>query len=295
LNLRGKLFGAYIPETAATARAPDIRRFRAIREIMKETETVRNVSDYGEGSDVIIGRNAVRELLKSGRTVDKIIILHGKREGSINELIYKAREKKIPIVETDKHKLETICIGEGLSENSHQGIIAFASCVEYVTADDILENAEKKGEKPFILIVDRVNDPHNLGALIRSAEAAGVHGVIIPKRQSAGISGAVMKASAGAAEHVPICKVPNLADTVEALKKKGVWTVACEFGGTDYTKIDFTVPCAVVLGSEGRGVSELLLSRCDFRASIPMKGKVNSLNVSCAGAVVMYEVVRQRS
>ena len=247
-----------------------------------------------ERSDVVVGRNAVRELLRNGREIDKILVSDGQKEGSINELIYKARESKIPVVETDKRKLEKICLEAGCSNNSHQGIIAFVSGIKYAQIDDIFERAEKRCEKPFIIIADKVADPHNLGAVIRSAEACGAHGIIIPKRQAAGVSAIVMKSSAGAAEHLPICRVTNLADTAESLKKMGIWLIACEAGGNNYTEIDYDMPCALVLGSEGSGISKLLLSKCDFIASIPMKGFVNSLNVSCAGAVIMYEVLRQR-
>jgi len=244
--------------------------------------------------DVIPGRNAVRELLRSGREIDKILVSSGSREGSINELIFKAREKKIPIIETDRRKLEKICLDAGCSDNSHQGIIAFVSEIGYSEIEDIFALAESRSEKPFIIIADKIADPHNLGALIRSAEACGAHGIIIPKRQAAGMTAVVMRSSAGAAEHLPICRVTNLAETAETLKKNGVWLVACEGGGTDYTEIDLDMPCALVLGSEGNGVSKLLLDKCDFVATIPMRGFVNSLNVSCAGAIMMYEVLRQR-
>ncbi len=259
----------------------------------EKTERFDNIS-VDERTDIVVGRNAVRELLRTGREIDKVLVSNGHKEGSINELIHKARESKIPVVETDKRKLEKICLDAGCSDNSHQGIIAFVSGIKYAEIDDIFVNAEKRGEKPFIIIADKVADPHNLGAIIRSAEACGVHGIIIPKRQAVGVSAVVMKSSAGAAEHIPICRVTNLADTADLLKKMGVWLIACESGGNNYTGIDYDMSCALVLGSEGSGISKLLLSKCDFIASIPMKGYVNSLNVSCAGAVIMYEALRQR-
>lgn len=236
----------------------------------------------------VIGRNAVRELLRSGRDIDKIFAKRGEREGSINELLAEARSRGIPIVDADASKLDAMSGGE-----RHQGIVAFAAECEYGTIDDIFKSAESKAEKPLIAIADGVNDPHNLGAIIRCVECAGAHGLIIPKRHSVGVTPAVTRSSAGAVEHTTIVRVTNLADAVEELKRRGVWIFAAEAGGTPYYECDFKSPTAIIFGSEGGGVSRLLRDRSDFIASIPMYGSVNSLNVSCAAAVILSEAARQ--
>jgi len=235
------------------------------------------------------GRNAVRELLKSGRAVEKIYVREGEREGSITVLAAMALERGIPLIEVDKAKLDRLCGYE-----QHQGIVAIASEKEYVEIEDVIKIAEERGEKPLIVIADNVSDPHNLGAIIRCAEGAGAHGIVIPKRRSACITPAVAKASAGAVEHLAAVKCTNVTETIKKLKEYGLWIVAAEADGEDYTKIDFTVPCAIVLGSEEHGVSELVRKNCDFVASLPMRGSVNSLNVSTASAVLLYEAIRQR-
>lgn len=235
------------------------------------------------------GRNAVRELLKSGRTVEKLYVQSGEREGSITVLCAMALERGIPLIETDKSKLDRLCGFE-----QHQGVVAIASEKEYVQLEDLLETAKERGEKPLIVIADNISDPHNLGAIIRCAEGAGAHGIVIPKRRSACITPAVAKASAGAVEHLPAVKCTNITETIKKLKDYGLWIIAAEADGEDYTKIDYTVPCALVLGSEENGVSELVRKNCDFVASLPMRGKVNSLNVSTASAVLLYEAIRQR-
>ncbi len=237
----------------------------------------------------IPGRNAVRELLKSGRAIEKIYVREGEREGSITVLAAMALERGIPLIETDKAKLDRLCGFE-----QHQGIVAIASEKEYVEIEDVLEIARERGEKPLIVIADNISDPHNLGAIIRCAEGAGAHGIIIPKRRSACITPAVAKASAGAVEHLAAVKCTNITDTIKKLKEYGLWIVAAEADGEDYTGIDYTVPCAIVLGSEENGVSELVRKNCDYVASLPMRGKVNSLNVSTASAVLLYEAIKQR-
>ena len=234
-------------------------------------------------SGYVIGRNAVRELLASGRDIDKVLVQRGEREGSIIALIGAAKERGIPVVETEKSKLDFLS-----NRSNHQGIIAMAAEKEYSTVEDILNIAKERGEKPLIVISDGICDPYNLGAVIRCAEGAGAHGLIIPKRRNAGLTPAVTKASAGAVEHLAIAKVSNIAQTVEQLKKAGIWTFAAEAGGTMYSETDFDLPCAIVLGSEGNGVSKLVKEVCDFTVSIPMYGKVNSLNVSTAAAVLLY-------
>lgn len=236
------------------------------------------------------GRNAVRELLKSGRAIEKIYVREGEREGSITVLAAMALERNIPLIEVDKNKLDRLCGYE-----QHQGIVAIASEKEYVEIEDLLRIAQERGEKPLIVIADNISDPHNLGAIIRCAEGAGAHGIIIPKRRSACITPAVTKASAGAVEHLAAVKCTNVTETIKKLKDYGLWIFAAEADGTDYTKADFDVPCAIVLGSEENGVSPLVRKNCDHILSIPMRGKVNSLNVSTAAAVLLYQAVSCRN
>ena len=249
------------------------------------------VSSNDEDKDVsglVIGRNAVRELLKSNRVIDKILVQRGEREGSIVVLVAMAIEKGIPVVETDKNKLDS------LSMNApHQGIVAMASEKAYCTVDDILNIAKERGEPPFIVIADGITDPHNLGALIRCAEGAGVHGLIIPKRRSTGLTPVVSKASAGAIEHMAIAKVVNISATIRYLKENGVWIFAAEAGGKPYYETDFKGACGIVFGSEGNGVSQHVIENSDAVTSIPMYGNVNSFNVSTAAAVILCEVARQ--
>ncbi len=245
--------------------------------------------DEGLSNGSVPGRNAVRELLKSGRTVEKIYVQEGAREGSITVLAATALERGIPLIETDKAKLDRLCGYE-----QHQGIVAIASEKEYVEIEDILSLAEQRGEKPLIVIADNISDPHNLGAIIRCAEGAGAHGIIIPKRHSACITPAVTKASAGAVEHLLCAKCTNVTETIKKLKDKGLWIFAAEADGTDYTKADFDIPLALVLGSEENGVSPLVKKNCDHIVSLPMRGKVNSLNVSTAAAVLLYRIIAHR-
>lgn len=242
--------------------------------------------EYENGA--VIGRNAVRELLETERSVDKLLVQRGERKGSIVVLVAKAIERGIPVIETDKSKLDAIA-----GYAPHQGVIAFAAEKDYCTVEDILNIAAERGEAPLIVICDGVTDPYNLGAIIRCAECCGAHGLIIPKRRAAGLTPLVTKASAGAVEHLAIAKVANIASTVEMLKEKGVWTFAAEAGGTDLYQTDFKGACALVLGSEGDGVSPLVRKTCDAVVSIPMYGKVNSFNVSTAAAVLLAEIAHQ--
>lgn len=242
-----------------------------------------------EQSGIVIGRNAVSELLKSGRAIDKIYVRKGEREGSVTVLVAKAIERGIPVVESELSKLDFISGGA-----NHQGIVAMASMKEYVSVDDILSIAKERGEKPLIVIADSIEDPHNLGALIRCAECAGAHGIIIPKRHAVGITPAVYKSSAGAIEYMAVAKVSNIATTIEYLKEKGLWIFACEAGGTPYYETDFNCPAAIILGSEGNGVGRLIKERSDFTVSIPMYGRVNSLNVSTAASVILCHAARMQ-
>ncbi len=249
-------------------------------------------ADRDESTEVseglVVGRNAVRELLKSGRSVDKIFVQKGEREGSIVVLVSEAISRHIPIVECEKAKLDKMT-----ASAAHQGIVAMAAEKEYCSVDDILAIAEERGERPFIIIADGITDPHNLGALIRCAEGVGAHGLIIPKRRAVGLTPVVTKASCGAIEHLAIAKVTNLAGVVDDLKQKGIWIFAAEAGGDAYYNTDFKCPCAIVLGSEGEGVSRLLKEKADYITSIPMYGNVNSFNVSTAASVILAEVARQ--
>ncbi len=235
------------------------------------------------------GRNAILEALKSGRDIEKLFVLKGNVEGTIKRIIAQASQKGIVIQEVSRQKLD------GLSQTkNHQGVIALASAHNYAEIEDILENAKQKGEDPFIILLDGITDPHNLGALIRSAECAGAHGVIIPKRRSVGLNATVGKTSAGAIEYMPVARVTNLVKTMEQLKKQGLWFACADMKGLDYFDTNLKGPLGIIIGSEGEGVSRLVKENCDFTVSIPMYGKIDSLNASVAGALFMYEVVRQR-
>ncbi|HHW67130.1 MAG: rRNA (guanosine2251-2-O)-methyltransferase [Epulopiscium sp.] len=235
------------------------------------------------------GRNAVLEALKSERDIDKILIQQGNVEGSIKKIIAEAKNRGIVVQTVAKSKLDE------LSETKkHQGVIAFASAHKYAEVDDILKKAEEKGEKPFIIILDGITDPHNLGAIVRTANISGAHGVIIPKRRSAGLSAVVAKASAGAIEYVPIAKVTNIARTIEDLKEKGIWIACADMDGEPMYQTDLKGAIALVIGNEGEGVSRIVKEKCDFTVKIPMYGQITSLNASVAAGILMYEVVRQK-
>lgn len=239
-------------------------------------------------ADMITGRNAVLEALKSDREIEKLIVAKG-AEGSIRKITGMAKDKKIPVQYREKAALDRIA-----GRNSHQGVIAQVSEYTYCTLDDILRRAEERGEDPFIMILDGLEDPHNLGAVMRTAECCGAHGIVIPKRHSAGITETVAKASAGAVEYMLCARVSNIGQAIDQLKERGMWVAACDMGGKAYTEQDLTGSLAVVIGSEGTGISRLVREKCDFVVSIPMKGKITSLNASNAAAILMYEVVRQR-
>lgn len=240
-------------------------------------------------SDKIIGRNPVAEAVKAGREIDKIIVKKGEIEGSLLPIIKKARAAGIPIIEADRHKLDALSDG-----GNHQGVVAVCASHGYVSVDDILNSAREKGNTPFVIVLDKITDPHNLGSILRSANCAGADGVIIPKRGGVGLNETVAKTSAGAIEYVPVAKVTNVAQTIEKLKKEGLWIAGAEAGGSVMYDTDLTGPIALVIGSEGEGISHLVKEKCDFLCEIPMYGDVNSLNASVAAAVMMYEVVRRR-
>lgn len=241
-------------------------------------------------SDKIEGRNPVAEALRSGRTIDKILVQSGERHGSLIKIIAMAKEKRIVISYVEKAKLDRIS-----RTGAHQGVIAYAAAKEYATVNDILNIAAAKGEKPFIVICDNITDPHNLGSIIRTSNAAGVHGVIISKHNSVGLTEVVNKSSAGAVEFTPVAKVANIARTVDELKKNNIWVVGADMDGRDtiYT-YDFSGAVAIVVGNEGRGISHLVKEKCDSLVRIPMKGEISSLNASVAGALMIYEAVRRR-
>ena len=240
--------------------------------------------------DLILGRNAVIEALKSDRTIECLYVSKGDLEGSIKVALGLARDKGVVVKEVDRRKLDTMC--EGLN---HQGIVAKVTPFKYCEVNDILEVAEKKGEKPFIVILDEIEDPHNLGSIIRTAELCGVHGIIIPKRRNVGVTSTVYKCSAGAIEHMKIAKVTNINATIDMLKEKGIWIYGADIEGKDYSyNTDFSGPCALIIGSEGKGISNLTLKKCDLLVKIPMVGKINSLNASVAGGIMMYEVLKGR-
>ncbi len=239
--------------------------------------------------DLIIGRNAVAEALKSGRAIDSLLVARGERGGSIGKIIADCRDRGIVVKETDVRKLDKICGG-----SNHQGVAAWAAAHEYSSIEDILNNAESKGEQPFVIICDEIEDPHNLGAIIRTADACGAHGIIIPKRRGVSLTYAVGKVSAGAVEYVPVAKVANLASTIEELKEKGFWVYGADMNGTRWDQQDYSGSVALVIGSEGKGISRLVREKCDFIVSLPMKGKINSLNASVAAGILMYEIAKHR-
>lgn len=242
-------------------------------------------------NDIIEGRNAVIEALRAGRAIDKIYIARGDVDKTLGHIASKAREKGVVVVETDRRKLDFMS-----STHAHQGVIALAAVRDYCTVEDILAAADERGENAFVIVCDEISDPHNLGAIIRSAECAGAHGVIIPKRRSAGLTAIVDKASAGAAEHMLIARVPNIPAAIKELKARGLWIYGTAAdGNSDLWHTDFTGAVALVIGSEGDGMGRLVKESCDFVVSLPMKGRVSSLNASAAAAITMYEILRQRS
>ncbi|NMB26473.1 MAG: 23S rRNA (guanosine(2251)-2'-O)-methyltransferase RlmB [Tissierellia bacterium] len=237
----------------------------------------------------IVGRNPVLEILKSDKEVEKILVTKGQLKGSINKIIGIAKDRNIIIQQVDKNKLDQISGG-----NAHQGVAALVSPYNYSSVDEIIDKARKLNTSPFIIILDGIEDPHNLGAIIRTAECGGVHGIIIPKRRSAHVTQTVYKSSAGAVEHMSIAKVNNISDTIEELKEKGLWVYGADIDGQEYYfNTELKGPIALVIGSEGKGISRLVKEKCDFLLKIPMFGHISSLNASNAASILIYEVVRQ--
>lgn len=255
-----------------------------------QTKPVRPVEeddDEAEGM-LILGRNPVIEALKADKLID-VLFVNPEAGGSIGQIIKMAKDKSIVVKEVSEQKLSNMAKGA-----SHQGVIAMGACAEYVDIEDILAIAREKGEDPFIIICDEIEDPHNLGAIIRTAETAGAHGIIIPKRRSASLNHTVYKTSAGAASWLPVARVPNIAQAIDQLKENGVWIYGTDGSGEDYRKTNLTGPIGLVIGSEGFGMGKLVASKCDFMLKLPMKGKITSLNASVAAGIFMYEIVRQR-
>lgn len=256
---------------------------------MKDNE-MRKPLPEAEADGIIEGRNAVIEALRAGAAIDKIYLAKGETDKTLGHIASKARDAGIVVVETDRRKLDNMS-----RTHAHQGVIALAAVREYVTVESILESAAAKGETPLLVVCDEISDPHNLGAILRTAECAGAHGVIIPKRRSAGLTAIVAKTSAGAVSYMPVARVANISATLKDLKKQGVWVFGTAAdGNTTLYDADLKGPAAIVIGSEGDGMTRLVAENCDFLVSIPMKGRISSLNASAAAAILLYEAVRQR-
>jgi len=249
----------------------------------------RNTEERYFNENQVEGRNAVLEVFKSGRDIEKIIVAKGNTEGTIRRIMSMAAERGVVLQQVERKRLD-----EMSQTKNHQGVIGIVSAHQYVEVDDILNRAKEKGKDPFIIILDEITDPHNLGAILRTSDAAGVDGVIISKRRSVGLTATVAKTSAGAIEYVPVAKVTNIAKTIDDLKKAGIWIACTDMDGKSYFESDLKGPIALVIGNEGDGVGRLVKEKCDFTVSIPMLGQISSLNASVAAALFMYEVVRQR-
>ena len=255
-----------------------------------ETEPKRREEPRELPDDVLVGRNAVTEALKSGRGINKLWIASGDREGSVAEIAALAKERGIVVQYVERAKIEALAGG-----HRHQGVLAYVAPVPYAELEDILKAAEAKGEAPFLVLLDELEDPHNLGALLRTADATGVHGILIPKRRSVSLNATVAKTSAGAVEYVPVARIGNIAQTLKKLKEKGFWVAGADMDGEKaYYEADLTGPLVLVVGSEGKGMSRLTKDACDFIVRMPMVGRINSLNASVAGSILMYESMRQR-
>lgn len=238
----------------------------------------------------IEGRNAVLEAFRSGKTIDKLFILEGSVQGSMATIVKEANKHNCPISYVNKERLDNICV-----TSRHQGVVAHAAAYDYASVEDILENARSKNEPPFIIVLDNIEDPHNLGAIIRTANLAGAHGVIIPKRRAVGLTATVARTSAGAINYTPVARVTNITNTIKELKEEGIWFVCADMDGQSMYKLDLKGPMGLVIGNEGEGVSRLVKENCDFVATIPMKGDIDSLNASVAAGVLAFEIVRQRT
>ena len=248
-----------------------------------------NKSEAPRSDELLIGRNPILEALSSGRPIIKVMIAKGQTSGSAVEIAAKARAAGVPVQEVERKKLDFMTGGA-----AHQGAAALCAMKEYATVEDILHLAESRSEAPFIIILDEIEDPHNLGAIIRSAECAGAHGVIIKKRHAAGLTYTAYKAAAGALEYVPVARVTNISDTIDALKEKGIWVYGADMNGESYQSVDFSGGAALVIGNEGKGISRLVRQKCDTIVSLPLKGRINSLNASVAAGILMYKIAEKR-
>lgn len=278
-NLRGN-------KKSVKANKGDVKANRSDSRVVTNVES--KVVEVRE--DLIEGRNAVIELLKSDRTIEYILVAKGEREGSINKILTMAKENGIVVKEADRKKLDSMT-----NFGAHQGVVAIVTPYKYSEVEDILNLAKKKGEDPFVIILDEIEDPHNLGSIVRTAELCGVHGVIIPKRRNVGVTPTVYKTSVGAVEHIKIAKVTNINATIDILKENGIWVYGADMDGEQYSyQADFKGGVALVIGNEGKGISKLTKSKCDCIVKIPMVGKINSLNASVAGGILMYEILKTR-
>ena len=250
----------------------------------------KEIANHEEREDLVVGRNAATELLKGTKTIETLYVAKGQTEGSINLILKLAKDRDIVVKEVDRKKLDSMC-GNAV----HQGVIAKVTPYVYSEVSDILRYAKEKGEAPFLVVLDEIEDPHNLGSIIRTAELCGVHGIIIPKRRNVGITTTVYKSSAGAIEHMKVAKITNINAVLDELKKAGLWIYGADISGEEYSyEVDFRGACAIVIGSEGHGISKLTLKKCDKLVKIPMVGKINSLNASVAGGIMIYEVLKGR-
>ena len=279
---RGR-FGA--PQPGQGRFAPQAQPPRAPRPVYKAQPAA--PAEEPQQENLLVGRNPIREALKSGRDLEKLLVAKGEIMGSGREIIAMAREQKVIVQEVDRAKLDQMAPG-------HQGMIAVASAYRYSTIDDMLALAASRGEPPFLVVLDGITDPHNLGAIIRSAECAGAHGVIVPERRAVGLTPAAVKASAGAVEYIPVSRETNLTRTLERLKRAGVWIFGADMDGADYRKADFSCPAALVIGAEGEGLSRLVRESCDMIVSLPVRGKIDSLNASVAAGVLLYAMAAAR-
>lgn len=280
--------GSFSPESRKPSPSPRAKSFREY-EYSDVSPAFNPVNSQEEMPDhyVLTGRNPIREALKNNRDLEKLMVQKGDLSGSAMEIVKTAKDRKIPVQVVEKVRLDAIA-------PNHQGLIAFASAFQYASLDDILQAAEDRNEKPFLVLLDGITDPHNLGAIIRTAECTGVHGIIIPTHRSVGLTPAAVKSSAGAVEYIPIARVANLNRTIEDLQKKNIWVYALTMNGKSYEEVDFSGGTAVVIGAEGSGISRLTEEKCDLSVSLPMKGHIDSLNASVAAGVMMYRIMHYR-
>nr|WP_072993601.1 23S rRNA (guanosine(2251)-2'-O)-methyltransferase RlmB [Clostridium cavendishii] len=263
--------------------------YRKKREYSEPVEDV-NIEVKHSREDLVEGRNAVIELLKTNKTVEQLMVAKGSTEGSINKILGLAKDKRIVVKEVDRKKLDLMS-----ETGAHQGVMAIITPYKYSSVEEILDLAKERNEEPFIIILDELEDPHNLGSIVRTAELCGAHGIIIPKRRNVGVTATVYKASVGAIEYMKIAKVTNINMTIDELKEQGVWVYGTDIEGVEYSyDTDLSGPCAIVVGNEGKGMSKLTKEKCDKLVKIPMIGKINSLNASVAGGIMMYEVMKSR-